>query len=85
MVIKLDFDHKFHTSQITRNGSYVDGYARETGVIHVEGEFKSVRTNDNVLIPFNRVTAHADITVYAGLTVSPAEVIIPWDPVESFR
>lgn len=84
-IITMKVDTKFHIIQSTKNGSYVSGYAQEIGIIHIEAEFSSVRTNDNILIRFDRLTAEADITVYPELTVSPAEVFIPWDPVESFK
>ena len=84
-VVELTFGDSFYSVEKTRNGSYIHGYARETGTIPVSGECSSVRTDDNNVVKFNSVTAQAEIIVYPGLSIKPAEIILPWDPRESLK
>lgn len=79
----MKVDKKYRTMEITKNGSAVTGYPNEKGVIHIEAEFKSVRNNENVVIPFTPLHAEADLFVFDPLAIYPPIIRIPWDPVES--
>lgn len=79
----MKIDNKFNTMETTSNGSYVNGYPNDKGIIHIHAEFNSVRTNDKRIISFNPLFAEADLIVYDPLAIEPPEIRIPWDPTES--
>ncbi len=84
-MVTINVDKSFTVVETTRNGSYVHGYTNQIGIVHVNAEFSSVRTNENRLIQFKRIVAKADILVYPELIINPAEIAIPWDPIHSTK
>ncbi|XP_054278791.1 nuclear pore membrane glycoprotein 210-like [Macrosteles quadrilineatus] len=71
----------FRTTDMTRNGTVVDGVTVKVGTAPVTATLETVRTIGGTEVKFKPViTAQEDMLIYPRLQVVPDHVIVPWDP-----
>lgn len=72
----------FHVQQRSLNGSWVTGWGVEEGIGSVKAVLESVihpkRGRYSIDPP---LTNDKDLYIYSRISVTPSEVILPWDPV----
>lgn len=72
----------FHVHERAPNGSWLSGWALKEGVAQALGTLEAVthiKYGRFILNP--PLTAQNDLTIYSPITLTPAEVILPWDPI----
>ncbi|KAF5275204.1 hypothetical protein FQR65_LT04236 [Abscondita terminalis] len=72
----------FHVQERSNNGSWLTGWAKEEGVASIRGILNGI--DDSKLGFFaskEKITATAELVAFPHITLTPSEVILPWDPI----
>ncbi|KAK4884343.1 hypothetical protein RN001_000614 [Aquatica leii] len=80
--VTIEVGSIFHVQERSSNGSWLTGWAKEEGVTPIHGILNGV-VNSKLAI-FNtdvKITASAELLVFSHISLTPSEVILPWDPV----
>ncbi|CAG9763709.1 unnamed protein product [Ceutorhynchus assimilis] len=75
----LEVTPEFYTAAHTVNGSWLTGYGTKSGIANVQASLKTLADGTTPLA--SPLTAKADLMIYAAITIEPADVILPWDPI----
>lgn len=79
--IHMQVEEGFHVQQKTLNGSWLTGWAETEGIVNVKAVLKSVihpKRGEHAIEP--ALSAQNELLIYPRITLSPCEVILPWDP-----
>lgn len=72
----------FNVEQRSLNGSWLTGWGVQEGVATVKATLESVihpkRGRYTISPP---ITTEKELFIYPRITITPSEVILPWDPV----
>lgn len=79
--IHTQVDDLFHVEERTLNGSWVTGWGMEGGIAIVKASLESVihpKRGRYAIYP--PLSTEKELFIYPRITVTPSEVILPWDP-----
>ncbi|KAJ8968307.1 hypothetical protein NQ314_002368 [Rhamnusium bicolor] len=78
----MEIAPEFRVSSRSPNGSWVTGYGIKSSVVNVQATLDGVYNEKTGNIKYNKpLTAKGDLLIYPRITLSPSEVILPWDPI----
>ncbi|XP_023018857.2 nucleoporin 210 [Leptinotarsa decemlineata] len=79
--IYMEVSPEFLVNSRSPNGSWLTGYGIKSGIATVQASLDGVFNEKTGKVRFDKpVTAKADLMIYPRITITPSEVILPWDP-----
>lgn len=79
--IHLGVAEAFHVEERSRNGSWLTGWGVKESRALVQAKLESITHPDLGKILFeNPISAQSEVYIYPRITLSPPEVVLPWDP-----
>ncbi|KAJ8925773.1 hypothetical protein NQ315_009621 [Exocentrus adspersus] len=78
----MDVSPEFFVVSRSANGSWMTGFGIKSTVAVIQASLEEVYNEKTGKIKFPKaITARGDLMIYPRITISPSEVILPWDPV----
>lgn len=78
----MDVSPEFYVTSHTTNGSWMSGFGVKSTVAVVQASLDEVYNEKTGKIKFPKpISARGDLMIYPRITISPSEVILPWDPI----
>lgn len=79
--IDIEVAPEFRVTSRSPNGSWVTGFGIKPSIATVKATLENVYNDKTGLIKFEKpITTKNDLMIYPRITLSPSEVILPWDP-----
>ncbi|KAG5875314.1 hypothetical protein JTB14_016901 [Gonioctena quinquepunctata] len=80
--IYMDISPEFVVTSRSLNGSWLTGYGVKSSIATVQASLDGVHSEKTGEIKCEKpITAKSDLIIYPRITITPSEVILPWDPV----
>ncbi|KAJ8985935.1 hypothetical protein NQ317_010692 [Molorchus minor] len=80
--INVEIAPEFSVMSRTTNGSWLTGYGVKSSIVNVLATLEDVFHEKTGKLEFDSpITARGDLMIYQRITLSPSEVILPWDPI----
>lgn len=78
----MEVSPEFYVTSNSPNGSWISGFGIKSTVAVVQASLEAVYNEKTGLIKFPKpITARGELMIYPRITISPSEVILPWDPI----
>lgn len=78
----MEITPEFQVTSQSSNGSWLTGYGIRSSVATVQASLDSIYNEKTGKIKFDRpILTKGDLMIYPRITITPSEVILPWDPI----
>ncbi|CAH1116509.1 unnamed protein product [Phaedon cochleariae] len=78
----MDVSPEFVVTSRSANGSWLTGYGIKSSIATVQASLDGVYHEKTGKIKFDKpVTAKGELLIYPRITITPSEIILPWDPI----
>lgn len=78
--IYMEISPEFQVTSRSFNGSWLTGYGLKSSIATVQAALDGVYNEKTGKITFEKpITAKGDLMIYPRITITPSEVILPWD------
>lgn len=77
----MEISPEFQVLSRSFNGSWLTGYGVKSSIAVVQASLDSVYNGKTGKIKFDKpISAKGELMIYPRITITPSEVILPWDP-----
>lgn len=77
----MEVSPEFHVTSQSFNGSWLTGYGLKSSIATIQASLDSIYNEKTGKIKFDKpITAKGELMIYPRITITPSEVILPWDP-----